>query len=142
MNLPTLSVKPGQPHAARHPAKPFRLWPPARLRDELRDRGGCPPEALADPELLAHAADLLGLHLHLADTYVAPKPVDTGVSSHVWFGRDDPYLDTAQASQWARNITRPVLRSFRGGHFYLLQRAEPAGALRELVTDLVEQESA
>jgi surfactin synthase thioesterase subunit len=105
----------------------------AQLLEELRTRGGCPPELFDDADLLEQAITLLGHDLHLADTYVAAPPLHGDVDYHVWYGRQDQYLSVAALERWERSTPRPpVLRGFRGGHFYL-ESPEVMTALRRLL---------
>lgn len=107
----------------------------ASLLEELRGRGGCPPEVFEDAELLERAVALLGHDLHLADTYVEAPPVSAEIDYHVWYGRQDAYLEVDELERWAESTPRPpAVRGFRGGHFYLDQNPEPVGLLRSLVS--------
>lgn len=123
--------------AARHPAAPFVVRSRNDLLAELRDRGGCPPDVFADPDLLELTVTVLGHDLHLADTYLPSPPADLDAAYHVWYGRDDRTLTEDELRRWAADTPHPpVLRAFRGGHFYLSQRPEPALALADLATEL------
>ncbi|OLR91876.1 thioesterase II family protein [Actinokineospora bangkokensis] len=119
---------------ATHPAGPFLVRSRPRLLDELRDRGGCPPELFEEPELLEEVVTLMGHDLHLADTYPG-SPVPTGdVDYHVWYGRQDDHLDVDAVERWALSTPHPPhVRGFRGGHFYLDGNPEVTAALARLV---------
>lgn len=104
-----------------------------QLLEELESRGGCPPELFEDAGLLEQAITLLGHDLHLADTYVEAPPLSGEIEHHVWYGRQDRHLSLEALERWEKSTPRPpVLRGFRGGHFYL-ENAEVLTALRRLL---------
>ncbi len=118
---------------ATRPARPFVVRTRDDIRGELEERGGCPPEVFEDDELVEHAITLLGHDLHLYDTYQAPPRSLGDVPLHVWYGRDDRFLDGDAMARWSGDD----VRTFRGGHFYLLQQKEPQRALDELLQEVI-----
>jgi len=126
--------------AATHPPAPFVRRTRRQLVDELRTRGGCPAEVFTEPDMLDNTIRVLGHDLHLADTYLAPAADPADVPYHLWFGRDDPFVDPATAHQWSPSLARsPSVRAFPGDHFYLSARPEPVAALRDLLDALDER---
>jgi surfactin synthase thioesterase subunit len=127
---------------ASHPQVPFTNRSRAELIRDLDRYGGCPPEVFVDPHMLNLAVTALGQDLQLVDTYRATTSVpadhapETGAAYHVWYGADDEEASIHEARRWVADLPRPPrLRSFPGGHFYLLEHPEAAGrALRHLVT--------
>ncbi|MGH3511833.1 MAG: thioesterase II family protein [Pseudonocardiaceae bacterium] len=122
---------------AAHPSEPFVFRSRGQLLRELVDRGGCPPEIFEEPDLLELTITLMGHDLHLADTYLAPTPLSRDIDYHVWYGRDDAFLDAAEVRRWEASTPKPpTIREFPGGHFYLGQLSDPPIALRRLVAEI------
>ncbi|MFG6200634.1 alpha/beta fold hydrolase [Nonomuraea sp. JJY05] len=126
---------------ARHPSRPFLLWPAETLDSELRGRGGCSEEVFENHDLLIYARTVLGQDLHLADTYLAPSGAPAGDDHRLWLGRDDPYLPPATPQGWAGDLgSAPVTQWFAGGHFYLdARRSEVSAALAGLAEQARDQ---
>lgn len=122
---------------ATHPSKPFVIRSREQLMCELVDRGGCPLDVFEEPDLLQSTITVMGHDLHLADTYLAPTPSLRDIDYHVWYGRDDVFLDVEGIRRWANSTPKPpTIREFPGGHFYLSQLSEPPRALCQLVEEI------
>lgn len=123
---------------ATHPERPFSTRTSSDLVHELRSGGRLPRKALGHPEALEEAVTLLGLDLHLFDTYVQPRRVaGSRARHHLWFGLDDP-LPRDEARRWTPELpSAPLVRTFPGAHFFLLDRGEPCRELGRLATGLL-----
>ncbi|WP_190394186.1 thioesterase II family protein [Nocardiopsis quinghaiensis] len=119
---------------AAHPERPFVTRTPSDLAHELRSGGRLPPAVLRNSDALEEAVNLLGLDLHLFDTYVRPRRVpESRARHHLWFGLDDS-LPQDEVPLWATDLpSPPLVRAFPGAHFFLLDRGEPGLELGRLV---------
>lgn len=106
----------------------------AELARAFQGLGGTPPEVLAHPELLALILPTFRADLEVASTYVhEPRPpLACGVTAFA--GRSDPLAPPADVEAWRMQAAHGDfrLRTFEGGHFFLLERqAEFAEAMRD-----------
>ncbi|MGW3962981.1 thioesterase II family protein [Amycolatopsis sp. NPDC005003] len=130
------SRSPGTTRALTNfPRQAVRPRPRAELAGDLDRYGGCPPEVLADPQLLDWAVTALGQDMQLIDTYAETGVPLSGVRFHVWYGATDDEASEHEARRWAADLPgTPALQAFPGGHFYLLRHGDAGRALRRLVT--------
>ncbi|WP_030617586.1 thioesterase II family protein [Streptomyces sclerotialus] len=117
------------PH--RRPPAPFAHRTEAQLTEDLRLFGGSPDALFADPARLADAVRLLGLDMHLTDTYPGGPAVP--VPHHLWHGLEDPTHVPGVLSRSADSAASvgagAEVRAFPGGHFFLFSGQEPAAEL-------------
>ncbi|MER5749385.1 thioesterase domain-containing protein [Streptomyces sp. NPDC002088] len=115
----------------RRPDAPFARRTEAQLIADLRLFGGSPDSLFDDPGRLSAAVRLLGLDMHLTDTY--PGGPDLPVPHHLWYGDEDPThvpgVLSRSADSAARAGARAEIRAFPGGHFFLFTGQEPAAEL-------------
>jgi surfactin synthase thioesterase subunit len=105
------------------------LLSPQAFLDMLRDMGGCPPEVLQDPELLAFFEPILRADFKAVETWrpVAEPPIDAPLT--VMIGAGDEVTDEA-AQAWSAETTRAFrLEKFPGDHFFVLQHWPAIGAI-------------
>jgi surfactin synthase thioesterase subunit len=101
----------------------------------LCDLGGLPAEMTRWPVLRESVVSVARNDLRLCmtddDTDVAPLPVPI----HVLGGSEDPIVSEADLRQWrARTSAEFSVRMFRGGHFYLADKALLFDALRPMLS--------
>ncbi|TDB76027.1 thioesterase II family protein [Micromonospora sp. KC723] len=95
-----------------------------RLAVYLRDLGGTPAQLFDDPELRQLVVDAFRADLAVLEPY---RPDETGsrlrTAVHVLRGEQDQATPGHDAARWAEVTERFAgVRSFPGGHFYLLDQ--------------------
>lgn len=132
-----VSARPG-PQDQHPPAAPVHLRSDADLVGELGVLGGTDPVVFADPELRAMLLPVIRNDFRLIETYRPATAEPLGVDIVAMTGRADPRMTVDQAASWAAATrTRFRLRTFDGGHFYLVpqRRAVLAALLRTVTTE-------
>lgn len=122
---------------ATHPEQPFTTRSLTSLEHELRSGGRLPEETTRHSVAVAEAVTLLGLDLHLFDTYVRPERRSGSTARHhLWFGLDDP-LSQDEAGSWTSELpSPPMIRSFPGTHFFPLEGEDVSRELGRLTRHL------
>ncbi|TDC83589.1 thioesterase [Micromonospora sp. KC606] len=112
------------PARQRDPRPALAGYDDDRLAGYLRELGGTPAQVFDDPELRALALDTFRADLRLLEPYrpeVARIRLPTPV--FVFRGAQDPATPADDAARWAEVTDRFAgVRSFPGGHFYLLDQ--------------------
>lgn len=91
--------------------------------------GNLPAALLADPDMKALLIPVLKADFALVDTYRGelPERPSLAVPLTVLNGRQDPFTDRDQLTDWARYTTgASAVRELEGGHFFHQQRAAEA----------------
>jgi surfactin synthase thioesterase subunit len=105
-----------------------RLTTPAFVT-MLRDMGGCPPEVLADRELIAFFEPVLRADFKAVETWNAAPGEPLGIPLTVMIGRDEEVTE-ATARPWAAETTGPfAFHTFEGNHFFIVQHWNAIAAL-------------
>jgi surfactin synthase thioesterase subunit len=91
------------------------------LLAEMRSLSGTDQKVLADPELLRMILPALRGDYRAAETYRQSPDAAVDCPITVLVGDTDPKVDAAEAADWSRHTRGGFeLRTFPGGHFYLL----------------------
>lgn len=112
----------------RTPRRRYALGPQEFI-DMLHEMGGCPPEVLADQELLDFFEPILRADFQAFETWpvVSGPPVDVRIV--VSRGTEDEVSEEA-ARAWGLETKHPIAYTeFPGGHFFLLQHWPAIGAM-------------
>jgi surfactin synthase thioesterase subunit len=91
--------------------------------------GGCPPEVLADRELLEFFEPILRADFQAFETWpvVSGPPIDVPIV--VSRGSEDEVSEAA-ARAWALETRHPITYTeFAGGHFFILQHWAAIGSM-------------
>lgn len=131
---PALLVVSGQrpPFLPRRGPARHRMTDP-ELREEIRRMGGCPPEVLADAELMELFTPVLRADFEANETFrplPAPDPLGIPILALAGEEDDDPTPDEVES--W-KEMTRArfEVHRFPGGHFFLLDDPPAVGARLE-----------
>jgi surfactin synthase thioesterase subunit len=126
-----------RPPALRRPRPPDTDT--KSLLRRLKQLGGTPAAALADPELLQVLLPVLRADFALVDSYTAAPEPPLSVPITAVAGEDDEDAAPAVMRAWAAETTGPfALTSLPGGHFFLHEHEDAlvgavAATLREHV---------
>lgn len=97
------------------------LLSPTEFVDMLREMGGCPPDVLADRELLEFFEPILRADFQAVETWEPVSGPAIDVPLVVLRGTEDE-VSQESARAWAKESTRPSsFAEFEGGHFFILQ---------------------
>lgn len=103
--------------------------PPQEFVEVLREIGGCPPDVLADRELLEFFEPILRADFQAVETWIPVSGPPIDVPLVVLRGAADEASEGA-ARAWARESTRPCrVVEFDGGHFFILQHWPAVGSI-------------
>jgi len=116
----------GAPGIVRADEKKYHEMGDAEFREELLELGGTPPDFFDHPELLALFLPLLKNDFRLADQENAGcgdiRPLKYDIT--VLLGKDEDLIPE-QCTGWKSHTTgRCSIHYFKGGHFFLNDRAE------------------
>jgi surfactin synthase thioesterase subunit len=107
-----------------------------QLAQTLREHGGTPDWVLSAPGMLRMMHPLLAADFAVSERYrYRPEP-PLSIPITAFAADGDPRADVAQVAAWGEQTSAGfALRELAGGHFAVLERAEPvhetiAGALR------------
>jgi surfactin synthase thioesterase subunit len=105
------------------------LLPPQGFLDMLREMGGCPPEVLADRELLAFFVPVLRADFQAVETWrhVPEPPLATPIT--MMMGVHDEVTEDAARAWSAETAGAFRLEKFPGDHFFVLQHWTAIGGL-------------
>lgn len=110
----------------------WHLLPPDEFAQLLRDMGGCPPQVLADPDLLDYFVPIIraDFEAHAKFQCLETRPFEIPVV--VFSGSDDPYVNPDGLQRW-REVTSSHFEChlFPGGHFFLFDHWEAIRRLME-----------
>ena len=93
---------------------------------ELRDLSGTDSDLLSDPGALEMFLPAVKNDYRAVETYrdIPGRSVNCPITALI--GDSDPRVTTDEANAWADHTTGPFdLRVFPGGHFYLVDQAQP-----------------
>jgi surfactin synthase thioesterase subunit len=114
--------------AMRTPRRRYALGPQEFI-DMLHEMGGCPPEVLADQELLDFFEPILRADFQAFETWPAVSGPKIDVPIVVSRGSEDEVSEEA-ARAWGLETRHPITYAeFSGGHFFLLQHWPAIGAM-------------
>jgi medium-chain acyl-[acyl-carrier-protein] hydrolase len=102
------------------PAPPMAGLPDSALLDRLRVLGGTPPEALAQPELMALYLPVVRADLTAAERYEyhAEAPLNCRITA--FFGNADGETDRDGVAGWEELTIAPfTLHELSGDHFFI-----------------------
>ena len=111
----------GKSAPSAHEKKARHLLPRDGFVDMLRDLGGCPPEILAEQELIDYFEPILRADFQAVETWnPVPRP-PLPVPLVVLHGRDDE-VTREQALAWAKETSAGFeFHEFDGAHFFIQQ---------------------
>lgn len=109
--------------------KSRHLLAPAAFIEMLNELGGCPPEILADAELMAYFEPILRADFQAIETWQHRPEPPLPVPFVVLFGRDDD-ISADEMAKWADETSHPIqLHAFHGDHFFIQQHWVQIGDL-------------
>lgn len=104
--------------------------PKPRFVEMLEELGGCPPEILANAELLDLFEPVLRADFKAVESYVyqALPPLDLPFT--LLYGDRDAEAGRATISPWQNETTRPIaLHEFSGDHFFIFEHLPEIGRI-------------
>ncbi|MFI7080357.1 thioesterase II family protein [Micromonospora sp. NPDC049903] len=114
----------------RRAGEQVHLLDDAGLIGEMRRMRGTDERALDDPEMLAVILPAVRGDYRAVETYQCASGGRLRSPLTVLTGDADPVTSTADAAAWAQHTTGPCeLRTFPGGHFFLVDHAAAVVAL-------------
>lgn len=106
------------PHCPR--AEELHALPPPDFLRSLIRLGGFPPEALAEPELIAYALPILRADFTACETHIPDLGTCVRFPLTAMGGIDDPRVDAGHVEAWrAVSSVGFASRMYSGGHFFL-----------------------
>jgi surfactin synthase thioesterase subunit len=118
---PTALVVSGSDAPSAMPVRGRHLLPPAEFVAMLNELGGCPPQVLADRELLAFFEPILRADFQAVETWdrrPAP-PLDTPIVA--LFGADDETTAEGALAWGGETAAGCETHEYPGGHFFILE---------------------
>ena len=89
------------------------------FRAMLKQMGGCPPEVLAEKELMDYFEPILRADFEAVETWRPARGEPLDVPALVLHGRQDE-MPRAHLEAWASEFSSPVeFHEFEGGHFFI-----------------------
>lgn len=100
--------------------------------DVLRKLDGCPPEVLADPQLIDLFEPVLRADFKAVEEYRYPpayhRPLP--IPFVLLFSDDDPEINPKTIRNWQNESKLPIeTREFSGGHFFIFQQLPVLGQI-------------
>ena len=108
------------------------------FRDMLARLGGCPPEVIAEQELMDYFEPILRADFEAVETWRPARREPLNVPALVLHGREDEIPRSSQEA-WTAEFTVPIeLHEFDWGHFFIQQHWP---AIARLVIQLIDRSS-
>lgn len=119
--LPAALILSGREAPSARVPKQRHLLPKEAFFAELLTLGGCPPQILADSELLAYFEPILRADFKAVETWRVQEESPLDIPFTIMIGQDDD-ISEADAMKWSGYTTRSLeLHRFAGDHFFILR---------------------